>query len=275
MSVATIIRTKVPLRLRVIDAGAKPVAAIGAVTRSSLAVALFCLAWETLPRYGVVDRVFLPPFSAVVAAWWHLLSSGALQQHVVASVYRSVSGLALAILTAVPLGLIIGSNRRVAEFLNPLLEIFRNTAALALLPVFTLVLGIGETSKIAMVLYASTWPILLGTVNAVRTVDPLLVKAARSMGVRSIRLFTKVILPASAPTVFTGIRLAAAHSILILIAAEMVGSKAGLGYLVNSAEFNFQIPEMYAGILTLALLGLLVNFALVRIESRLSAWRLQ
>jgi NitT/TauT family transport system permease protein len=273
MSVATITRTKVPLRPRVIDAGVKSLGALGAVAKRSLAIVLFCAAWEILPRCGMVDRVFLPPFSAVVAALWHLLSSGALREHVLASASRSVSGLALAILTAVPLGLVIGWNRRIAEFLNPLLEIFRNTAALALLPVFTLILGIGETSKIAMVLYASTWPILLSTVNAVHTVDPLLVKAARSMGLRSVRLFTKVILPASVPTIFTGIRLAAAHSILVLIAAEMVGSKAGLGYLVNSAEFNFQIPEMYAGILTLALLGLLVNFALVRMEIRLSVWR--
>jgi NitT/TauT family transport system permease protein len=81
-----------------------------------------------------------------------------------------------------------------------------------------------------------------------------------------------VILAASVPTIFTGIRLAAAHSILVLIAAEMVGAKAGLGYFVNAAEFNFQIPEMYAGIITLAVLGLFVNFALVRIEGRLSAW---
>ncbi len=167
----------------------------------------------------------------------------------------------------------IGWDRRIAELLDPLLEIFRNTVPLALLPVFTLILGIGETS--AMVVYASTWPILLSTVSAVRTVDPLLVKAARSIGLCSVRLFAKVILPASVPTIFTGIRLAAAHSILVLIAAEMVGAKGGLGYFVNAAEFNFQIPEMYAGILTLALLGLVVNLALVRVESRLSAWRVQ
>jgi NitT/TauT family transport system permease protein len=87
---------------------------------------------------------------------------------------------------AVPAGLVIGSSRRIAEFIGPLLEIFRNTAPLALLPVFTLILGIGEVSKIAMVLYASAWPILLSTVNRVRTVDPLLVKAARSMGLGPI-----------------------------------------------------------------------------------------
>ncbi|HEV2098248.1 MAG TPA: ABC transporter permease [Stellaceae bacterium] len=241
--------------------------------RSSLAIILFCLAWEVLPRIGLVNRVFLPPFSDVVVAVQRLALSGALAEHALASVLRSASGLALAILIAVPAGLMIGSSRRIAEFIEPLLELFRNTAPLALLPVFTLILGIGETSKIAMVLYASAWPILLSTANGVRTVDPLLVKAARSMGLGSTRLFAKVILPASVPTIFTGIRLAAAHSILVLIAAEMVGAKAGLGYFVSAAEYNFQIPEMYAGILTLAALGLLVNFTLVHIERRLSMWR--
>jgi NitT/TauT family transport system permease protein len=275
MSAMTTAAGKPSLPLRLTNGGARPLAMLGGIARRSLVIILFCAMWEILPRVGVVNRVFLPPFSLVVTGWWHLLVSGVLRQDVCVSLYRAVSGLALAIVTAVPLGLVIGWDRRIAELFNPLLEIFRNTAALALLPVFTLILGIGETSKIAMVLYASSWPILLSTVSAVQNVDPLLIKAARSMGLRSIRLFAKVILPASVPTIFTGIRLAAAHSILVLIAAEMVGSRAGLGYLVNAAEFNFQIPEMYAGILTLAMLGLLVNLALVRVERRLSAWRLQ
>jgi NitT/TauT family transport system permease protein len=266
---------KAPLRFRIFDVAAKPLDALWKMTKRSLAILLLCAAWEILPRSGLVDRVFLPPFSEVIEAAWRLLLSGALEENAAASLYRSFSGLALAIATAVPAGLILGWDRRIGEFLDPLLEIFRNTAALALLPVFTLILGIGETSKIAMVVYASIWPILLNTVSAVHTVDPLLVKAARSMGLNSVRLFVEVILPASVPTIFTGIRLAAAHSILVLIAAEMVGAKAGLGYFVNSAEFNFQIPEMYAGILSLALLGLAVNLGLVRIESRFSAWRAQ
>jgi NitT/TauT family transport system permease protein len=273
MTLASPAPIKLPLRLRLASVSRVPVSAFAGATRRSLAIVLFCLAWELLPRMGLVNRVFLPPFSEVIAAAQRLLLSGALAEHALASIFRSSSGLALAILAAVPAGLVIGSNRRIAELIEPLLEIFRNTAPLALLPVFTLILGIGETSKIAMVLYASSWPILLSTVNGVRTVDPLLIKAARSMGLGSTRLFAKVILPASVPTIFTGIRLAAAHSILVLIAAEMVGAKAGLGYFVNAAQFNFQIPEMYAGILFLALLGLLTNTGLVRVEQRLSVWR--
>ena len=250
MSLVSTVRVKQPLWRRLAGLSLPRVPLIERAVRKSLALVLFCLVWELLPRSGLVDRVFLPPFSEVVLAAERLVLSGALAEHAFASILRSSSGLALAILIAVPAGLIIGSNRRIAEFIEPLLELFRNTAPLALLPVFTLILGIGETSKIAMVLYASSWPILLSTVSGVRTVDPLLVKAARSMGLGSARLFAKVILPASVPTIFTGIRLAAAHSILVLIAAEMVGAKAGLGYFVNAAEFNFQIPEMYAGILT-------------------------
>jgi NitT/TauT family transport system permease protein len=174
---------KAPLRFHGLGATAeKPIDALWRMAKRSLAIVLLCAAWEISPRLGLVDRVFLPPFSEVIEAAWRLLRSGALEENAAASLYRSFSGLALAIATAVPTGLMLGWDRRIGEFLDPLLEIFRNTAALALLPVFTLILGIGETSKIAMVLYASTWPILLNTVSAVRTVDPLLVKAARSMG---------------------------------------------------------------------------------------------
>uniref|UniRef100_UPI000A4AA540 ABC transporter permease n=1 Tax=Aldersonia kunmingensis TaxID=408066 RepID=UPI000A4AA540 len=153
------------------------------------------------------------------------------------------------------------------------LELFRNTAALALLPVFVLILGIGEESKVALVVYACTFPILLNTITGVRTVEPLLVKSAASMGFSSLRLFQKVVLPAAVPSIFTGIRMAAASSILVLIAAEMVGAKAGLGYLITASQLNFQIPQMYAGIIAIALVGLVFNAVIVFIERRLSRWR--
>ncbi|MDO9711464.1 ABC transporter permease [Paracraurococcus lichenis] len=240
--------------------------------RQSIALAAFFLLWEILPRTDLVDSVFLPPFSLALGALWRMLLSGALFEHLAASLTRVLAGLLLAILVWIPAGLVIGSTRRLAEILDPLLELFRNTAPLALLPVFTLMLGIGETSKIAMVFYSASWPLLLSTITAVRTVDPLLLKAARSMGLGPVALFRKVVLPASVPSIFTGIRLAAGLSLLVLIAAEMVGAKAGLGYLVNAAQFNFQIPEMYAGILTLSLLGVGLNAILVAVQRRLMRW---
>ncbi|AKS35917.1 ABC transporter permease [Mycolicibacterium goodii] len=243
------------------------------LVRPVVVIALFLAVWETAPRIGLVDSVFLPPLSQVVEAWFTLLGNGQLWEHVSASLSRALAGFALAILVSIPLGVAIGWYRQVADFLNPILELFRNTAALALLPVFVLILGIGETSKVALVIYASSFPILLNTISGVRTVDPLLIKSARSLGLSPIRLFQKVILPAAVPTIFTGLRMAAASSILVLIAAEMVGAKAGLGYLITASQLNFQIPNMYAGIVTIALVGVVFNGILVAIEARLSGWR--
>ncbi|GAA4847760.1 ABC transporter permease [Saccharopolyspora rosea] len=245
----------------------------GRAAKSSVAILVFLAVWEAAPRTGLVDSIFLPPFSRVARTWFALAADGQLWENLGASLGRALAGFLLAALVAVPLGLLIGWYRLADELLTPLLEVFRNTAALALLPVFVLLLGLGETSKISLVVFACVWPILLNTISGVRTVDPLLVKSARSLGFRPVQVFAKIVLPASVPTVFTGIRLAAASSILVLVAAEMVGAKAGLGYLINAAQYNFEVPDMYAGIVTISLLGLAFNRALTALERRLSRWR--
>ncbi|TMQ93304.1 ABC transporter permease [Actinomadura soli] len=243
------------------------------IVRRTVALVAFFAVWEAAPRAGLVDPIFLPPVSEVVPALWDLAAGGQLWSDAETSLARSLSGFGLAIVLAVPLGLLIGWYRPVAELLNPLLELFRNTAAIALLPVFILILGIGETSKVAIVLYACTWPILLNTISAVRNVDPTLVKSARSLGLPAPRIFQKVILPAAVPTVFTGIRLAGATAVLVMIVAEMVGAKEGLGFLINSSQQNFAINDMYAGIIAISALGLLFNHLLVVIERRFTRWR--
>ena len=243
------------------------------VFKRSIAIVIFLALWEVLPRVGAVDPAFLPPFSVVMQTGWQLMLNGQLLAHLQASLIRSLSGFVIAIIIAIPLGLAIGWYKPFSDLISPLLELFRNTAALALLPVFILFLGIGETSKIALVIYACTWPILLNTVSGVRNVDPLLIKSARTMGLGPVKLFRKVILPAAVPTIFVGIRLAGAFSVLILIAAEMIGAKAGLGYLINYAQFNFQIPEMFFGIVIITVVGLVFNYSLLLIERRLTAWK--
>jgi NitT/TauT family transport system permease protein len=239
------------------------------------AIILFLLLWELGPSYlaPASTRVFLPPLHTVLEALATLITNGQLQNHLAASLSRSASGFGIAVVSAVALGLLVAWYGALDRFLNPLLEVFRNTAALALLPVFTLLLGIGETSKISIVAYAAFFPVLLNTIAGVRTVDPLLIRAARSLGLSNFQLFQKVILPSAVPTIFTGIRMAGTSSILVLIAAEMVGAKAGLGYLIVNSQMSFLIPDMYAGILTVSLLGLLVNYLLVAVERHFSRWR--
>lgn len=243
--------------------------------RRSAAVVLFLLLWEFGTQYLLEPsrKVFLPPLHVVLEALWDLGRTGQLQEHLQASLTRSVIGFGLAVVAGVVLGVAVAWYEGLREFLTPLLELFRNTAALALLPVFTLLLGIGELSKVSIVAFAAFFPVLLNTVAGVRTVDPLLVRAARTLGLSYLQLFARVVLPSAVPTIFTGVRMAGTASILVLIAAEMVGAKAGLGYLIVNAQSSFQIPQMYAGILTVSVFGLVVNTVLVRLERHFSKWR--
>ncbi|KGA98691.1 ABC transporter permease [Alkalihalobacillus alcalophilus ATCC 27647 = CGMCC 1.3604] len=245
-----------------------------AIVSKSIVIILFLALWEVIPRLGLVEVAFFPPISVVLSGLWELIATGQLTTHLVASLTRSVVGFTLALIIAIPIGLLIGWFKPISDLFNPILEAFRNTAALAILPVFILLLGIGEASKVAVVLYACFFPILLSTISSVRNVDPLFIKSARSMALSPFRLFIKVILPAAIPTIFVGIRLAAAGSILVLMAAEMIGAKAGLGYLIINSQHSFQIPYMYAGIITISVIGMLVNYSLLRLEKRLTPWKI-
>jgi NitT/TauT family transport system permease protein len=246
-----------------------------AVTFARGAAGLLTLAviWEVAPRMGLVDSYFIPPLHVVLQEWWDMASSGELFRHVKASLVRSAIGFSLAIVIAIPLGAAIAWYRPVREFFQPVLEVFRNTAALAILPVFTLLLGIGETSKIAIVVYACFFPILLSTITGVANVDPQLLRSAKVLNLSAVATFRKVVFPAALPTIFTGIRISGAAAILVLIAAEMIGATAGLGFLINYAQFNFLIPKMYAAIITTSIIGVAVNYALVALERRFSRWR--
>jgi NitT/TauT family transport system permease protein len=241
--------------------------------RGLCGILVVALIWELAPRLGLVDRYFVPPISEVLDKWWEITKSGEMFDHVRASLVRSGLGFGLAVATAIPLGAAIAWYSPVREFLTPVLEIFRNTAALALLPVFILILGIGETSKIAIVLYACFFPILLSTISGVANVDAQLLRSARVLGLSPVATFRKVVFPAAVPTIFTGIRISGAAAILVLIAAEMNGATEGLGFLITYSQVNFLIPKMYAAILTTSVLGLVINYSLVALERRFSRWR--
>jgi NitT/TauT family transport system permease protein len=221
----------------------------------------------------LADPTFLPPFSEVMSAGWQLAQSGELYDDVAASLLRALSGFLISVVLVIPLGLAVGWYGRLGDLLNQLIEICRNTAPLALLPVFILLLGIGEVSKVTMVIYSCAWPLLLNTIAAVKQVDPLLIKSARTMGATPQQLFRKVILPASLPTIFVGIRLASASAMLVLVASEMVGAKAGLGYLIIYSQYSFLIPQMYFGILGITVIGLTFNAILEALERRFMRWK--
>ena len=233
----------------------------------------FLFIWELLPASGIINKAFLAPPSEVFVALGGLLISGELWMHTSISMQRALAGFGLAVITMIPVGFLMGWYRGFEEIADGLVQTLRQTSSLSLFPVFILFLGIGEISKIAVIFWGAQWPILLNTISGVKSVDPLLIKSARSMGSSAVSLFRKVVIPSSLPSIITGLRLGATHSIIVLVAAEMIGAKSGLGYSVINWEYNFMIPEMYAAIVTLALLGLITNYSLVWLEKTTTKWK--
>jgi NitT/TauT family transport system permease protein len=246
---------------------------LGNIGFGSLSIITFVAVWEIVGRTGIMNVRFFPPFSKVVFALWDLTITGTLYKHISVSLQRALTGYTLGLCFAVPLGIAIGVSRRFEQFINPLLQLFRNLSVFSLLPVFILLFGIGETSKIAVIFWGVLWNVLLNTVAGVKNVDINLIKGARAMGTGRIRLFATVILPGALPHIFSGMRISATTSITILIAAEMLGASRGLGFALHFYEANMMIPRMYGIIIVMAILGLILNFILEGVEKHSFRWR--
>lgn len=235
-------------------------------------VAGFLAVWQIGSTFGWINPTVFPPLDKILAATWEGIAGGKLLDDIAVSLQRSGLAFAAAVGLGIPLGLFMGQIRAVEQALDPLLQFFRQTSALALYPVFILLLGLGEASKVFVIFWATLFPILLATIGGVKEVDRKLIEMAATFGASRATIFRRVVLPASVPSIFVGLRLSATTALLLLIAAEMIGANKGLGFQVMNAQYNFQIPQMFAAILLLAVLGLSANAALVTLQRRLCRW---
>jgi sulfonate transport system permease protein len=243
----------------------------GAARRWGLLLVFLAL-WQVAAKTGLVNPAIFPPLDEIIGALWKALSTGRLLPDIAISLQRSGLAFGFAVALGVPLGLVMGQFRAIEAALDPILQLFRQTSALALYPVFILFLGLGETSKVFVIFWATLFPILLATIGGVKAVDPKLIEMARIYGASGVTTFTRVILPAAVPQIFVGLRLSSTTSLLLLIAAEMIGANKGLGFQVLNAQYNFEIPLMFGAILLLAGLGLGANALLVTLQRRLCSW---
>ena len=235
-------------------------------------VAAFLVFWQLGATYGWINPTVFPPLDKIVAATWNGIFHGRLLGDISISLQRSGIAFAAAVGVGIPLGLFMGQIRAVEEALDPILQFFRQTSALALYPVFILLLGLGEASKVFVIFWATLFPILLATIGGVKEVDRKLLEMAATFGASRLTIFRRVVLPASVPSIFVGLRLSATTALLLLIAAEMIGANKGLGFQVMNAQYNFQIPQMFAAIFLLALLGLVANAILVTLQRHICRW---
>jgi NitT/TauT family transport system permease protein len=180
----------------------------------------------------------------------------------------------LAIVIALPLGFILegwfpsGSRR-----LDPFFRLLSHLNPFSLAPVFMLFFGIGELEKLAIITLVAVWPVLFHTITGIRTVDPLIIKTAYSLNVSKLILMRDVLLPGALPTIITGLRVGTQMAVFMLIAAEMLGASAGLGWLVHNSAMLYQIPRMYAGGLSIIVLGICINQIILRIERNSLFWK--
>ena len=205
-------------------------------------------AWQAMSMYNQAHRlfnpVFLPSPTMVLQAAADLARTGDLQRHIVASAMRVLLGFGTGTIVAVTLGVLVTRSRVFEHVLEPILNLIGPIPPFAFLPMFIIWLGIGENSKTTLIVYATALPILAYTIDGMRSVNPVLIRSALSLGASEIDVFRRVILKAALPNILVGMRISLALSFSALVVAESVGADAGLGYLIVDSRNYFKMPIM-------------------------------
>lgn len=236
----------------------------------------FIAAWiallEVAARSGWTNRAFSPVPSEVGGRLWSVLASPALPDAIGATVGLLAAGYLLACVIGVLCGLIMGYSRGVHALLEPTLELLRPIPKPALLPPLILLLGLGAPMKIAIVFLGALFPVLINTIQGVRTVDPVLVDVARTFRCGALRTIFTVMLPASLPMVLAGMRVSLGLGLILVVLAEMLAGSHGLGAQLVDAQRAFRVHDMYAWTVVLALVGLALALGFDALERRLIFW---
>jgi ABC-type nitrate/sulfonate/bicarbonate transport system permease component len=225
---------------------------------STASVAGFLLLWQVLAD-AFVDPFFLPTPTTIFAGLGELLREGILFEAIGVSLGRIVLGWLLGSALAIPVGLLVGASSLVKSVIDPFIHFFRFIPAIALVTLFIVWFGVGEISKVLLITYATGFIVMINTASGVTAIPKEKLDAARTLGARPWQVFLRVIVPATVPFVYVGMRLAMASSFLVIVAAEMLAARSGLGYLIWTSRLYFRIDWMFAGIILLGLLGFLTD----------------
>ncbi len=236
--------------------------------------------WETASNLNWISSFILPAPSTLALTLYELITDGfpegiKIQAHIAATMSRVISGFALAALIGVPLGIAIGAVPVLDKLSASVIAFGRSIAAISVLPLFIAWFGIGEASKVALLFFGAFWVVLTYTVAGVKYVDPMLIRAALSVGTPQRRIFFRVILPAALPRVFAGLKVALGVAFLVIVAAEMIATVKGLGALIQEARTSFRTDITMVGMIVIGLLGYLLSRLLDWAEKRLMPWNVR
>lgn len=231
------------------------------------------LLWEALVRTRVLDVRFFPAPSQVVGTLVSLNLSGELPHDVLVSLARIAAGFALGASAGIALGLLMGVSRVIRAAVNPLVGTIYPIPKIAILPLVMLIFGLGEPSKYVIVAIGVFFLVLLNTAAGVMNIEKIYLDVGRNFGARRSDVLRTIALPGALPFIFTGLRLGWGTGLLLIVAAEFISAKSGIGYLIWTSWQTFAVEEMYVGLITISALGL-VSFALFDVLERwLIPWK--
>lgn len=237
-------------------------------------VVLFLAAWEYVGGYKeLINPIFMSAPSRILKAGYGLFASGEIWNDLRVSGTEFIVGYVLAAVIGIPFGILAGWYKKFFYITDPFLSSLNATPRVALLPLIIIWVGIGIWSKIVIVFLGALFPILLNTLDGVKTTDERLLKAARSFGADDFQIFRTVVLPATVPFILSGLRLGVGRALVGIVVGELYAATAGIGFLITVAGATFQTDKVFVGILIIAAAGVISFELLNRLERRFDNWR--
>jgi ABC-type nitrate/sulfonate/bicarbonate transport system permease component len=235
-----------------------------------LLILILLLCWEMAAR--IKKTPFLPAFSSTLKALYTSIIYGDFLQDIALSIFHALSGIVIACVIMIPLGMYVGKNKRAYNLFSPLIEFLRPMPSSAIIPLAIICLGFGTEMKIFVIVFGASWPILLNTINGIRSIDPMYIRTGEILGFSKFSILKHIIFPASLPSIFTGLRISISISLILSITVEMIVGVRGVGYFIIENERGFSFPEMFGGILALGLVGLMINKLFNYLEYKILTW---
>jgi NitT/TauT family transport system permease protein/sulfonate transport system permease protein len=246
----------------------------GGPLRKFAGIVLVLLVWQALATFGFINPFLLPPPSRLVVTFWDMLIDGSLVVHAASSLERVVVGFIVAAFVGTVLGVALGWWPAVSEQLMPIVEAVRPIPPIAWTPLAILWFGIGNAPSYFLVFIGAIFPVFVNTFAAVRGLDRTQINAALCLGAGPRLLITDIIIPASLPVIFPGLRIALGVGWMCVVAAELIAAQSGLGYLIQQSRMLLQTQVVLTGMITIGIIGFVMNAGMIWLERRLIPWKI-
>ncbi|WP_158238231.1 ABC transporter permease [Pollutimonas nitritireducens] len=246
---------------------------MGQTSLAFLSISIVLVLWSAASHFGLLNATLVPSPLDVARSALVAIRDGTLLHNTTVSIGRVLVGFFLALIIAIPAGMLMSMSRLIQGMTEPLVELLRPIPPIALIPLAILWFGIGEASKVAIIAYGAFFPIFVSTLAGFRDADPVHIGAARTLGANRYEVFRDVVLPTAYPQIVTGARLGMSMAFIVLVAAELIASSAGLGHMINYGRITFRTDEIFVGISTIGILGFALNKGLLVLERRIVRWK--